>query len=786
VQALLDTGLDAAARDDLRVYSRAVVQSPAHPTIKLVAVSDVGKARVYGQALRKLEVMPGGVTIKKIFNQPEALDRLLAFGAVDSFVGYCAVKRPTLEAEDDAKSSPEITSYLAFHGAADEGFIGALPEVRNLHRFEHAALQRLAANLAIPPDKIVSNAQPLVLLLHSTFDHNGAFHRDPNMTTVITQSDKLVLLVEGKDTLDEMRGELAGIAARYGHDGKIHEVMLAGHGNASSIQMAGTMDAQGKEVNQEVATGHDAASDAFFAELVKNMASGGESRIVLNACLTASNAVGPTTANPSGVLPNDPDAAAKEVQNAIKTNPSLKDYIAAAAGKGVQVRGSNASFGQVGLLDASGHLDVVSAPDPKLTAPKADYAREGNEPQGVMRALVEVWAADRVAMPHTTVARDIVTNRAKDKSTSWQPRIIAGLCRAIDRKYDDGELMRRLAEGAGALSELGEDKSPDGLGWIPGAAADAIYSDVAGADEWKSQPKLPLLVYQHWLKVTAAQGANFKTHLATNFTCATAREFVKIPFIAASMAALLPAGTPTPARGDLELALLGVLEEKVPDPQAKRFLLEVAGTNSHFDAGLGVEALLDNASQESTIEAIIGLKGTAPAAAATAALPANTDLDGDGTPDVYIEAMDRKTAHTTTRAHLRSRPVAHGHHVATTRPHGRLIVVGKSGDFYVVEHGTTPRFVLQTDVALGEKPNVDPDGDGVNDFYVESITRRAAVTATHLNVRQYPGMDERVMASLAKGADVVVDGTSGDWFAIEHSGHTRFVHKDWVQFKDVP
>ena len=255
VQALLDTGLDAAARDDLRVYSRAVVQSPAHPTIKLKAVDNVGKARIYGQALRKLEIMPGGVTIRKIFNEPEALDRLLAFGAVDAFVGYCTAKSPTLEAEDDAKSSPEITSYLAFHAAGDEGFIGALPEVRNLHRFEHDALRRLAENLATPPDKVIADKRPLVLLLHSTFDHNGAFHRDPNMTTVITQADKLVLMVEGKETLAAMQGQLAGIAARYGHDGKIHEVMLAGHGNAHSIQMAGTLDAKGAEVHERVRTG---------------------------------------------------------------------------------------------------------------------------------------------------------------------------------------------------------------------------------------------------------------------------------------------------------------------------------------------------------------------------------------------------------------------------------------------------------------------------------------------------------------------------------------------------
>ena len=782
VQALLDTGLDAAARDDLRVYSRAVVQSEAHPTVKLVAVDNVGKARIYGQALRKLEVMPGGVTIKKIFNKPEALDRLIAVGAVDAFVGYCAVKNPTMQAEDDSKTSPEITSYLAFHAAGDEAFIGALPDVRNLHRFEHAALQRLADNMAIPQDKIVTNARPLVLLLHSTFDHNGAFHRDPNMTTVITQADKHVVLVEGKETLGEMQGQLAGIAARYGHDGKIHEAMLAGHGNAHSIQMAGKLDAKGNEAGEGVRT-KDKASDDFTAELVKNMAASPDSRIVLNACLTASNRVSP--ADKAKGLPADPDAAAKEVRDAISTDPSLKDSIAAAsAAKGVQVRGSNASFGQVGLLDKSGHLDVISKWDPKLTASKAEYAREGTEPQGVMRALLEVWAADRAPTPHTTVARDIVNLRKDSKATSWDPRVIAALYRAVDRKFDNAELMRRLAEGAGALSELGSDKNPGSLAWLPNEDADAIYTDMSGADEWKSSPKLPLLAYQHWQQVTPAQGAAFKNHLAANFTCATAQEFVKIPFLAPSMATLLPVGTPTPAKGDLELALLGVIGPTV-DPVCKQFLKDVAGTSAHFDAALNIDGLLDNASQQATVETTIGLTAAAPTVTAPPALPANTDLNGDGTPDVYVEPMERKAATTTARTQLHTRPVEKGHLVTTLRPNARLIVVGKSSDFYVVEHPTAPRFVLQKDVALGEKPNVDIDGDGVNDFHVESITRRAAVTASHLNVRMFPGLEERIVASLPKGAEVMVDGTSGDWFAIEHSGHTRFVHKDWLEFKAV-
>jgi uncharacterized protein YgiM (DUF1202 family) len=345
--------------------------------------------------------------------------------------------------------------------------------------------------------------------------------------------------------------------------------------------------------------------------------------------------------------------------------------------------------------------------------------------------------------------------------------------------------MRRLAEAAGALSDLVENKEPSTLNQLPAAVADAVYTDLSAADDWKSEPKLPLLAYQHWLRVAPLQGANFKSHLVGNFTCNTAKDYVKIWYLAPAMAGLLPAGTSAPARADLELALLGVLSEYGVDPESRRFLKQVAGTNAHFDDSLHIDEILDSASQQSAIETTIGLKGGASVAAPTAAAPANTDLDGDGTPDVYIEPMERKTAQTRRFTHLRSRPAEHGHLVSALHPHARLIVVGTSGNHFVVEGGATPQFVLQSDVQLGEEPNVDIDGDGVNDFHVESVTRQAAVTATHLNVRMYPGMHETIVASLDKGVEVMVDGTSGDWRAIEHGGKTRFVHKDWLADKPV-
>jgi uncharacterized protein YgiM (DUF1202 family) len=78
-------------------------------------------------------------------------------------------------------------------------------------------------------------------------------------------------------------------------------------------------------------------------------------------------------------------------------------------------------------------------------------------------------------------------------------------------------------------------------------------------------------------------------------------------------------------------------------------------------------------------------------------------------------------------------------------------------------------------------PNVDLDGDGTNDFYVEPLTRRGVVTAHSLNVRGRPGIASPRIGGVAKGTELYVIGRAEGWFAIEHAGKTAFVHPGWVR-----
>jgi hypothetical protein len=711
VHDLVATGLNSTVRNDLRSFGQAVAQAP-QVTIELQPMADVAKARQLGAAVRKLEAMPGPGVAHTIFKQTDGSDSLgdlISSGHLDDFIAYCRRAHPLLEAPGD-----EIVSYLALRGEGVDplSYLGKLPDVRNFHRFEKAALDAAVLNR-----RYTKKDKPLFLILHSNFDHNGAFHRDPNLTAVFTDARHLAILIEGKETLDEISGELSPLAHKYGKGDVISQVMMAGHGNNNVIQMAGKMDTdalnagekpEDAELGQDITSrpGSTAETDKLMAALVANMATDGSARIVLNGCLTASNAV-------NAPLDPDPKKAAAQVQAAISAQPSLATYLGkAAAASKVSVLGANASFGQVGLMDPSGNLDIVAAggADPQLTAPKIDYIKGGTEPQGALRAVLEVWAADKLASPPATSAIDAVKNRLATEAPSpnWDPTIIRTLYTIVSGSPDNAELIRQLGVCAGDLSELKhqEQCTVAALARVPAPQAATIFTALMTTTLWGSQPRIPLVILQRWLHEDPAKKAEFLTALgAATWTCNSAKNFVDIGRLGTKLGELLPvADGPKASNGQLKLALLGVARGSV-DATCKDFLRAVVGTNPGFPPALDIDAKLGGMSTTADVEIAIGVRG-----------PAATPPSGGGGP-------------------------------------------------------------------AAPPLNVDLDRDGVNDFRVEPMTRRGAVTATTLNVRERPDMTAKILDGLHKGAPIDLVGTSGDWFAIEHRPGTAFVHKDWVDLK---
>ncbi|MBK6621388.1 MAG: hypothetical protein IPG32_11130 [Saprospirales bacterium] len=84
-----------------------------------------------------------------------------------------------------------------------------------------------------------SKAKPLTLILHTSIDHNGAFHRDPNFTAVVRDARMLTLMVEGFETLSEFQSQIGPLATTYGQNDRIDQIMIAGHGDAQFMELAG-------------------------------------------------------------------------------------------------------------------------------------------------------------------------------------------------------------------------------------------------------------------------------------------------------------------------------------------------------------------------------------------------------------------------------------------------------------------------------------------------------------------------------------------------------------------
>jgi hypothetical protein len=624
VQSLFLLAIGQGTNNDakLTAYSRAASPGKNAGTIAIESpAADATEAIAWGDALLKLEAGIHGLILKRVIPQNgsyEGLKALVDDGAVDDFIAYYKGAKPLL----DAANGREIRSYLAFRGEGGQGkyagYKGSLPEIRNYHRFTVGQLDALAANrVKAQTNKVQVAPLPITVVLQTAFDHNGAFHRDPFMTAVINRVTHITLFAEGKDSLGAFGTELTKFSA-WGKDDKVDEVMVAGHGDAKLMELAGDKGvgkaggntiygiAKMEEVtvDKNDKTGSLVPTDDLIKTIKAVLRDDPSARVVLNACLTASNSVEGVVFDP------DPDKAAKQIRDAIAADPSLatamKTKLGAHQG---QVRGANASFGQVSLLDGGGNIDIISGSDPKLTAPKLEYAEGGTEPTGVLRATLEAWGTDRDATIKA-LKRRIAANGA---DTGWRERVICSVMRLIVASPDDASLISTMVGTAGALSHLTAraDCRVSALkGKVPTAHMDAIFTDLTGAALWTdaSFEHVPAVVFQVWVDKNNGKIGDFLTFLNTSsFTTQNAAALFDLVHLLPLAASLMPApGAPaTPPKGPFLIALLYLVKDGSAAPaKAKEYIKTVVGVGKQdFPGTCGVDDILKGASTQSVLEA---------------------------------------------------------------------------------------------------------------------------------------------------------------------------------------
>jgi len=696
VKGLLGAMGDPKVLVALESYCAAVHKD--RPTVEVEPVSDLTEAVKMGEALPKLEATPGGVTIKTIMkqtaDQPQ-LQEMIKAKAIEPFGKYVKTSHPVLQANTGA----EIDSFLAMNaeGVDPAGYLAKVPRVRNLHRFEKDALDALATH-----EKDTSKKKPLTLILHSAMDHNGAFHRDPNITKVAKHPKNVTIMIEGKETLADVQSDLEPIAKKHGKGDKIDQVMFAGHGNARSIELAGTVKEGKDELEAKTddidLDGNKAKTDALFAELMKHMDPASPNhRVIFNACLTNSNAV---NVNP---LDPDPAKAQQQIKDAIAKDGSLATTFkekAKAAGLDLDSRGANASIGEIGLIDKkSGALDLVSKEDPYVTAEKIKYVEHGKEPEGVMRAVVEEWARDKKG------CLDAISRRHKaGVPTDWDGRFIYALMDVIlDGHQDDANLMNTFAGGASWISEAKlEDECrvnrvAAGLSktWIP-----RIFGELEKTSEWKSQKFLPLVFYQVWSKATPAKADAFRDHLGAKFTCHSAARFVDVGFLAGAgvLDALLPVPpSATPPAGELMIALIDVAQKR-DKAQARsiKYLQALLGTERWFPKALDISGKLSGLATENEI--LIAIDRAKPSGGKSP--DPNVDVDRDGTNDRYVEPMTKTALVDVPSAFVYEKPDDKSKQLATLAKGASVRIIGKVDvAWYACEHNGGTAFAQVMDIA---------------------------------------------------------------------------------------
>uniref|UniRef100_UPI003F4917E5 eCIS core domain-containing protein n=1 Tax=Cupriavidus yeoncheonensis TaxID=1462994 RepID=UPI003F4917E5 len=722
-----------AVYPDLRKYTEGVT---SHTTAWLRRTGNIDEAQRWGAELTTLEAAWPAANLSLVMRRPDPVSSPSPFEKLENpaapelatFISYLSTCSPVLSAENGR----EVDSFLALRreGGTPTSYAATISHVRNYHHFTKPTLDGLATNEAVPQwqQQLSWTQRPLTLVLYPAVDHNGAFHRNAGLQTMVTDSSILTIVIEGHASVADYQSQLAPVAARYGANGEIQQAMVGGHGNSTILQLAGAMSGAGTTIDSLGTTGAGGTSTTHLVnELTRLMSTDPRRRrIVLDACLTNSHHV-------ASALRASPSDAAADVSAAIAANPSLRDFVAGMAGAGASVSGANASFApsQTTFMTPGSRDIGLSVPgDPDLIAGKLSYVEFGTEPEGCMRALLESWAADQRAGTHDT--RDAVLRRiaagasahvAAPHRSSWRESIIQPLYYlAVNHYWGNGDALRQMSSLAGALFELfwpGHTTASSlsaKLAVLAGnpAHVDRLLGSVAGDPHYAATPRVAIVIEQAWMRHTPARRANFLTALGRYASCLEASADVEIGAVMAHVPALLTVPPPSPPPADqLRLALLAAHHAPVgvpppsPLPTHAGFLRGLLGGNPTFPAGLGIDTALGGYATEPDILADIGRPlAAAPAGDPLAPPPdANLNLTRTDAPDLNdfrVTPLRRNGQVATARDDLmvRGRPTT-GVAAFDRLPTGTVVaVIGEYGDWYAIERTGRTGFVSKRFITL--------------------------------------------------------------------------------------
>lgn len=625
-----------------------------------------------------------------------------AAGLVPQIAAYRAAFSPHLQQQFEpgpTARGPEFQGMLDMIALGGHTRYNALlGRVRNLHRFPDGMLQQLLRNFAD-----TSRRRPADLVLHTGHDESAFMESAFLFSDLVVNSPHNVLFLEGQASLAAITAEIPNLAATYGQLGRdgvarFAQTMIAGHGEARVTELAGTGNerVEDGQVHYDSESldldGNQQATIDLLDALMSNM-DPATARLVFAGCLVGSNNI------PAGT-------PAAGVAGHIAANPSLGPFAEAMgrrmgmpAGFTQSARASVGLSGSTSMMDASGRFEITYPFDPAAFADNLTYIATGHEPEGVMRAVVEVISTSGGVVAETQLRARLTAAPTTDPW--WDEMTLAAVRVALDGVANGAgvthDRMLALSHMVGVpfLARWAGSYGREASTYVSevntqAALAPLLYREVAATGTWNAPPDLKarggrLIGEQGWMMLPAAREAALIAWLdgEATFTAEQIETHLDPGVILPKAATLFGAA---PSSGRIRLALAWL--KKQPGTADVRTFLD----NEVQDPGTGpqlspaVRAELGNIEESEVLRTLGRLLPMAGGAPGAPALPeANAAVLGQGTNRVLIEPQPYEATVIPFAANVRSLPGMHGQ-VRDTRPRGAAVnVMGFVHDWAAVD-----------------------------------------------------------------------------------------------------
>lgn len=726
-----------AQLDALRSFCRGTHSSQQTIRIHNPGAYDLARRLRLGAVLAELERLFTGPVLRLTASELQLAD-IERDNLLPWIRWYATIFGPHLQQTYDygtaGQRGPEFQNLIdLFAGGAAVTNLPTLASmvgwIRNPHRFPIAMLNQLRLNLLD-----TSGSRRLVLVLHTGHD-NSAFQASAHLFDDLVRNspNNLVLMIEGAASLNAIRTRIPGIAATYGRADaggtrRINQVIIAGHGLARSVELAGTgaptvhsgavhYPIESMDLDTNLQPTRDLL-DALFNNMDPATA-----RLLYAGCLVGATHV--PTGTPSA-----------NVGGALAAHQSLGAFTEArGVGAGMPANFVQAARASVGLSaatrlydPATGDVGLDYPSDPAAFSTAGAYLLNGHEPEGVLLAAVEVGAVSPIAAEHLLRHRAVLRAAGGLPVTDpwWDP--VTDLFVA--------EVLAPVAAGAGI--DIGRTNDLANTCWTifvarwpgdygvtvsgvvgalnPQPFAASIYTRASALADYRAPPdvqarQMRVILDQSWMALSAGPRiAGLLTGIgATGLHADGLAPWLEPTALHPHRAALLPVGgaaaAPSPAQIRLALAWFSRDQNNAHVRSFLRAQVITGAGPPHFSPPFAVEI-------------------------AAAGMSATDILRGLG------YAMVATTV---------SPPAGGG--AATTLP-----------------------------VA-----NVDVDADAINEILVQGHPYEATVTAGAANIRGLPRTSGNTPFAVAHSGDTLrVVGFSHRWAAIDHNGRLGFIHTNLI------